>query len=100
MGVYDFNLPRYNVDSVVKQLRDELHDIANSSKENINEVKKRIEKNEKILNQLKDAVDNLPDYTEQYNMLMEELNKIKVDLQNLIDHPIKLGYIVLNVEDD
>ena len=100
MGVYDFNLPRYNVDSVVKQLRDELHDIANSSKENINEVKKRIEKNEKILNQLKDAVDNLPDYTEQYNMLMEELNKIKADLQNLIDHPIKLGFIVLNVEDD
>ena len=41
MGVYDFNLPRYNVDSVVKQLRDELHDIANSNKENINEVKKK-----------------------------------------------------------
>ena len=43
MGVYDFNLPRYNVESVVKQLRDELRNIANISKDNIVEIKKRIE---------------------------------------------------------
>ena len=75
MGVYDFNLPRYNVESVVKQLRDELRNIANISKDNIVEIKKRIEQNEIVLNQLKNAVNNLPDYTEQYNTLMEELNK-------------------------
>ena len=90
MGVYDFNIPRYNIDGVIDALRKELQSIVINSQTSIDEIKQRIADDEVILNRLKDAVNNLPDYSAQYNELYEEMARIKIALQDLIDHPIVL----------
>lgn len=98
MGVYDFNIPRYNIDGVIDALRKELRSIAENSQIGIDEIKKRIADDEIMLARLKAAVDGLPDYTAQYEELSAELSRIKSDLQELLDHPIVLGYV--QVEDN
>lgn len=98
MGVYDFNIPRYNIDGVIDALRKELRSIAENSQIGIDEIKKRIADDEIMLARLKAAVDGLPDYTAQYEELSAELLRIKTELQNLLDHPIVLGYV--QVEDN
>lgn len=98
MGVYDFNIPRYNIDGVIDALRKELRSIAENSQIGIDEIKKRIADDEIMLARLKAAVDGLPDYTAQYEELSSELLRIKTELQNLLDHPIVLGYV--QVEDN
>jgi len=98
MGVYDFNIPRYNIDGVIDALRKELRSIAENSQIGIDEIKKRIADDEIMLARLKAAVDGLPDYTAQYEELSAELLCIKTELQNLLDHPIVLGYV--QVEDN
>lgn len=98
MGVYDFNIPRYNIDGVIDALRKELRSIAENSRIGIDEIKKRIADDEIMLARLKAAVDGLPDYTAQYEELSAELLRIKTELQDLLDHPIVLGYV--QVEDN
>ena len=98
MGVYDFNIPRYNIDGVIDALRKELRSIAENSQIGIDEIKKRIADDEIMLARLKAAVDGLPDYTAQYEELSAELLRIKTELQDLLDHPIVLGYV--QVEDN
>lgn len=98
MGVYDFNIPRYNIDGVIDALRKELRSIAENSQIGIDEIKKRIADDEIMLARIKAAVDGLPDYTAQYEELSAELLRIKTELQNLLDHPIVLGYV--QVEDN
>lgn len=93
MGIYDFNTSNFNIDRIVATLRDELRDIVVNSHASIEEIKARIAEDEILLNRLKDAINSLPDYTAQYNVLATELDKIKLALQNLIDHPINLETI-------
>ena len=93
MGVYDFNISEYNIDSIIAVLRKELQNIVINSQTNINEIKRRIAEDEVLLNYLKNAVDSLPDYTSQYNELRDEINKLNLALNELIDHPIILDNI-------
>lgn len=93
MGVYDFNISEYNIDSIIAVLRKELQNIVINSQTNINEIKRRIAEDEVLLNYLKNAVDGLPDYTSQYNELRDEINRLNLALNELIDHPIILGNI-------
>ena len=93
MGVYDFNIPRYNIDGVIDALRKELRSIVLNSQSSIDDIKRRIADDEALLNQLKAAVEALPDYSEQYNELYNELSRIKVALQDLIDNPITLDTV-------
>lgn len=93
MGVYDFNISEYNIDSIIAVLRKELQNIVINSQTNINEIKRRIAEDEVLLNYLKNAVDSLPDYTSQYNELRDEINRLNLALNELIDHPIILDNI-------
>ena len=93
MGVYDFNISEYNIDSIIAVLKKELQNIVINSQTNINEIKRRIAEDEVLLNYLKNAVDSLPDYTSQYNELRDEINKLNLALNELIDHPIILDNI-------
>lgn len=47
MGVYDFNISEYNIDSIIAVLRKELQNIVINSQTNINEIKRRIAEDEK-----------------------------------------------------
>ena len=93
MGIYDFNMPKNNIDTVIEKLREELRTIMASSQSNINELARRIASDEKLLNELRNLVNDLPDYTAQYEELKSELRQVKDQLQNLADHPIDLGTI-------
>lgn len=98
MGAYDFNTQRYHVDTVIEAMRKELRAIVIDSQTSIDNIKLQIAQTEKTLNQLKATVDNLPDYTAQYNEIMSELDLIKAKLQELIEHPIELGFIEIEEE--
>lgn len=100
MGAYDFNTPRYRADAIIEELRKELRNIVVDSQTSINDVKMEIAYTEKLLKQLKNTVDNLPDYTVQYNEINAELEKLKKQMQTLIDNPVELEYIVLNLEEN
>lgn len=93
MSVYDFNIPKNNINVVIEKLREELNTIVVNSQSNINELTRRILLDEKQLNELKNLVNKLPDYTSQYEELRAELQRIKIQLQNLVDHPIDLDTI-------
>ena len=95
MGVYDFNIPRNSIDSIIAAMRNELCTIAVDSQTGIDNLKLQIAACERTLDKLKIQVDGLPDYEPQYEALRTELAKIKVDLQKLIDHPIILDYAVV-----
>ena len=73
MGAYDFNTSRYHADAVIDALRKELRNIVIDSQTSIDNIKLQIANSEKLLKQLKDTVDSLPDYTAQYNEINEEL---------------------------
>ena len=96
-GLYDFNSPRYNIDAVIDALRNELRSIVINSQSSIDDIKKRLAGDEAMLMALKQAVDGLPDYTAQYEVLMEELSALKAMLDEIADHPIELGFIQVEV---
>lgn len=93
MGVYDFNISSFNIDSIIAALRKDLQDIVVNSQTNIAEIKTKIAEDEALLKRLKNAVDNLPDYTNQYNELKDEITKLNLALDELIKHPIVLDNI-------
>jgi len=97
-GLYDFNSPRYNIDAVIDALRNELRSIVINSQSSIDDIKKRLAGDEAMLMALKRAVDGLPDYTAQYEVLMEELSALKAMLDEIADHPIELGFIQVEVD--
>ena len=97
-GLYDFNSPRYNIDAVIDALRNELRSIVINSQSSIDDIKKRLAGDETMLMALKRAVDGLPDYTAQYEVLMEELSALKAMLDEIADHPIELGFIQVEVD--
>ena len=97
-GLYDFNTPRYNIDAVIDALRNELRSIVINSQSSIDDIKKRLANDEAMLMTLKAAVDGLPDYTAQYELLMAELARLKAMLDEIADHPIELGFIQVEVE--
>lgn len=98
MGMYDFNTPRYNVDAVIDALRKELRDIAVDNETDIAEIKRRIAQDEKLLVQLKKAVDELPDYTEQYNEISVELDDVKEKVRMMYEHPVVLDMKPMDIE--
>lgn len=100
MGAYDFNTSRYHADAVIDALRKELRNIVIDSQTSIDNIKLQIANSEKLLKQLKDTVDSLPDYTAQYNEINEELEKLKQQMQTMIDNPVELGYVVLELEEE
>lgn len=100
MGAYDFNTSRYHADAVIDALRKELRNIVIDSQTSIENIRLQIANSEKLLKQLKDTVDSLPDYTAQYNEINEELEKLKQQMQTMMDNPVELGYVLLNVEED
>ena len=93
MGVYDFNISSFNIDSIIAALRKDLQDIVVNSQTSIAEIKAKIAEDEVLLKRLKNAVDNLPDYTAQYNELKDEITKLNLALDELIKHPIVLDNI-------
>lgn len=93
MGVYDFNISSFNIDSIIATLRKDLQDIVVNSQTSIAEIKAKIAEDEVLLKRLKNAVDNLPDYTAQYNELKDEITKLNLALDELIKHPIVLDNI-------
>lgn len=97
-GLYDFNSPRYNIDAVIDALRNELRSIVINSQSSIDDIKKRLAGDEAMLMALKRAVDGLPDYTAQYEVLMEELSALKAMLDEIADHPIELGFVQVEVD--
>ena len=96
--MYDFNTPRYNVDAVIDALRNELRDIVVDSETDIAEIKRRIAEDEKLLVQLKKAVDELPDYTAQYEEINSELDEVKRKLEIMYNNPIVLDTIPMEIE--
>ena len=93
MGVYDFNTTAYDINEIIRQLKHELQSIVVNSQSNITEIKQKISADEALLDRLKKEVDELPDFTEQYNELRVELNKLKVVLDEISKHPIILDNI-------
>lgn len=93
MGVYDFNISSFNIDSIIAALRKDLQDIVVNSQTSIAEIKAKIAEDEVLLKRLKNAVDNLPNYTAQYNELKDEITKLNLALDELIKHPIVLDNI-------
>ena len=93
MGVYDFNTTAYDINEIIRQLKHELQSIVVNSQSNITEIKQKISADEALLDRLKKEVDELPDFTEQYNELRVELDKLKVVLDEISKHPIILDNI-------
>ena len=93
MGVYDFNTTAYDINEIIRQLKHELQSIVVNSQSSITEIKQKISADEALLDRLKKEVDELPDFTEQYNELRVELNKLKVVLDEISKHPIILDNI-------
>ena len=93
MGVYDFNTTAYDINEIIRQLKHELQSIVVNSQSNITEIKQKISADEVLLDRLKKEVDELPDFTEQYNELRVELDKLKVVLDEISKHPIILDNI-------
>ena len=93
MGVYDFNTTAYDINEIIRQLKHELQSIVVNSQSNITEIKQKISADEALLDRLKKEVDELPDFTEQYNELRIELDKLKVVLDEISKHPIILDNI-------
>lgn len=97
MSIYDFNTPRYNINSIIDNLRKELRDIVSNSQTSIAQIQEQIAASERTLKYLKDVVDNLPDFSSQYEELLGELNLVKSQLNEMQMHPIILGSV--QVED-
>lgn len=93
MGVYDFNTTAYDINEIIRQLKHELQSIVVNSQSSITEIKQKISADEALLDRLKKEVDELPDFTEQYNELRVELDKLKVVLDEISKHPIILDNI-------
>lgn len=93
MGVYDFNTSYYSIDEVIKKLKAELQAIVINSQSNIDEIKRQISQDEALLNNLKAAVDSLPNFTEEYNRLNNEIGVLKLAIDSIKAHPIILGNI-------
>ena len=93
MGVYDFNTTAYDINEIIRQLKHELQSIVVNSQSSITEIKQKISADEALLDRLKEEVDELPDFTEQYNELRVELDKLKVVLDEISKHPIILDNI-------
>lgn len=100
MGAYDFNIPKYNVGNVIEKLREELHNIVINSETSIDKIKQQLVNDERLLKELKNTVDNLPDYTEQYNEILVTLDALKMKIDEMEANPISLGYIQIQIEDD
>ena len=93
MGVYDFNTTAYDINEIIRQLKHELQSIVVNSQSSITEIKQKISADEALLDRLKKEVDELPDFTEQYNELRVELDKLKLVLDEISKHPIILDNI-------
>ncbi len=93
MGVYDFNTTAYDINEIIRQLKHELQSIVVNSQSSITEIKQKISADEALLDRLKKEVDEFPDFTEQYNELRVELDKLKVVLDEISKHPIILDNI-------
>ena len=75
MGVYDFNTTAYDINEIIRQLKHELQSIVVNSQSSITEIKQKISADEALLDRLKKEVDELPDFTEQYNELLKDLGE-------------------------
>lgn len=95
MSIYDFNTPRYSIEGLFNNLRKELNELVISSQTSIKNIQDHIAKTDQALAYLKATVDNLPDFTPQYNELKAELDSLKALIANInqfiVDHPIILG---------